>query len=169
MKSGFITSVVFVTLFSHEVLGSGNASISTPELSANRSSTHGTVKRNSSSQSAEVEESNLALLKDARSSTFQMLVKASKLYKKGAMTKEKYIEIALQCAEMEDFVTAATTNTEAAGGNPTSVAAPQFANINVAGISEIAGAMETIKTPTGNSTVLTCLPNYITYTTSELG
>lgn len=42
-------------------------------------------------------------VRQARDSSFTMLMKATEMYQNGAMTKEKFIEVALQCGKMEKY------------------------------------------------------------------
>lgn len=119
---------------------------------------------------------NLTYIKSARESALQMFMKATQMYRSSKITKEKYIEVSLQYAQWEDYYANidlnninSEKNTAYIKGASDSTVESQASRAAQAtqATASVPGAIPTIKTASGNSTVLTCPADYMTYTTNN--
>jgi len=77
-------------------------------------------------------ESNLDYIRGAKDSSVDMLIKASEKYKTGAITKEQYIQIALQVSQMAEYYNKVITPAEAASKNTRPVSNDEMVLIGTA-------------------------------------
>lgn len=67
---------------------------------------------------------NIDYIKEANNSSIDMLIKASKKYKDGEITKDQYVEIALQVSGFANYTNKVTSETKANGGSTGAAASP---------------------------------------------
>ena len=76
--------------------------------------------KNSNPASSDI--NNIDYIKVAKESSFEMLIKASAKYKEGTITKDQYIQVALQVSQMADYYNKTKLPTTAASTQATPVA-----------------------------------------------
>lgn len=106
---------------------------------------------------------NINYIQKAARSSVDMLIRATKKYKEGAITKEQFIEISMQVAALNDYASMSEGVTSTEHGKLSSNTPSPTANSNT--IEKYPGSVPAIYTPSsdGAATDITC-PDYKKYT-----